>query len=151
MAPRQRDNGTLDLLSWQPPEPVRAFPAEKVRAASLRAAVAKAVSLALKECEQDREEIAVAIGEYLGEPCSKAMLDAYASEAREEHVINVVRFIALMHATGDRRLLQMLAEPFGLAVIDARYLPAIEDALLDDKIAELTQRRQFARRKWKGV
>lgn len=148
---RRRDGDTLDLLSWKPPEQVQAFPAEKVRAANLRAALAKAVSLALKECEQDREEIAAAMGEYLGEPCPKSMLDAYASEAREEHVINVVRFLALMHATGDRRLLQLLAEPFGLAVIDARYLPAIEDALLDDKIAELTQRRQHARRKWKGA
>ncbi|MBF5095298.1 DNA transposition protein [Azospirillum sp. INR13] len=148
---RRRDTQTLDLLAWQPPEPVRAFPPEKVRAASLRSAVAKAVSLALKECGRDRDDVAQAMGEYLGEACPKTMLDAYASEAREEHVINVVRFIALMHATGDRRLLQLLAEPFGLAVIDARYLPAIEDALLDDKIAELTQRRQFARRRWKGA
>lgn len=151
MAPRQRDNGTLDLLSWVPPEPVKAFAPEKVRAHSLRATLAKAVSLALKECGRTRDAIAEAVAEYLGEACPKSMLDAYASEAREEHTISVVRFIALMHATGDRRLLQMLAEPFGLAVIDARYLPAIEDALLDDKIAELTQRRQFARRKWKGA
>lgn len=151
MSRQRRDAHTLDLLSWQPPETAEAFPAEKVRASTLRAAMAKGVALALKECGRSRDEVAEDISAYLGEPCPKNMLDAYASEAREEHVINVVRFLALVHATGDHRLLQMLAEPFGLAVIDARYLPAIEDAMLDDKIAEMTQRRQLARRKWKGA
>jgi hypothetical protein len=149
---RQRgDTRTLDLLAWKPPETVQAFPVEKVRAASLRAGIAKGVALALKECGRTREQVAEQIGEYLGEACPKNMLDAYASESREEHVINVVRFLALVHATGDKRLLQMLVEPFGLAVIDNKYLPAIEDAMLDDKIGELTQQRQLARRKWKGA
>lgn len=150
MARQRADRHTLDLLSWQPPEPTKAFPAEKVRAASLRAMVAKAVSLALKECGKPRETVVEEIAEYLGETVSKNVLDAYASESREDHVINVVRFLALVHATRDYRLLQMLAEPFGLAVIDERYLPAIEDAVLDDKITELQQRRQLARRKWRG-
>jgi hypothetical protein len=147
----RRDRNTLDLLAWAPPTPTQAFPPEKVRAASLRAQVAKAVALALRECGKAREQVAEDVSEYLGEPMPKTMLDAYASESREDHVINVVRFLALVHATRDYRLLQLLAEPFGLAVIDSRYLPAIEDAVLDDKIAELTQRRQLARRKWKGA
>ncbi|WP_029009366.1 hypothetical protein [Azospirillum halopraeferens] len=150
MARRPHDPHTLDLLSWTPPEPTRAFAREDIRAASLRSMVAKAVSLALKECGKSREEVAEEIGAYLGEPCSKPMLDAYASEAREDHVVNVVRFLALIHATGDQRLLQMLAEPFGWAVIDQKYLPAIEDAMLDAKIDELTQRRQLARKRWRG-
>lgn len=150
MAPRQTDERTLDLLSWQPPEPVAAFAPEQVRAASLKAALAKGVSLALKECGLDREAAAEAISDFLGERVSKDMLDAYASEAREDHVINVVRFQGLLHATGDRRLLQMLAEPMGWAVIDKRYLPAIESALLDEKIAELGQRKALAQRAMRG-
>ncbi len=150
MAARRRDDRTLDLLAWQPPEPVVAFLPEQVRAASLKAALAKGVSLALKECGLDREAAAQVISEFLGERVSKDMLDAYASEAREDHVINVVRFQALLHVTGDRRLLQMLAEPMGWAVIDKRYLPAIETALLDEKINELSQRKALAQRAMKG-
>jgi hypothetical protein len=151
MAPRARDTQTMDLLAWEPPSPVASFPVNQVRAASLRASIAKAVAATLKECGRGREEVAAEISAYLGEPCSKGMLDAYSAESREEHVINVVRFLALVHATRDYRLLQLLAEPFGLALIDARYLPAIEDAVLDDKITELTQRKTLARKRWKGA
>lgn len=150
MAPR-RDDRTLDLLSWQPPEPVRAFEPEIVRAASIRAMLAKGVSAALKDCGRSRDDVAEVISGYLGEKCSKDMLDAYASEAREEHVISLPRFLALIHATGDQRLLQMLAEPFGLAVIDAKYLPAIEDSMLAAKIDELKTRQKMARRRWEGL
>ncbi|AUN31274.1 DNA transposition protein [Niveispirillum cyanobacteriorum] len=149
MAPR-RDSNTMDLLSWQPPAAPAAFAPEVVRAATLRATLAKGVGAALKESDKGREVIALEMGDYLGEVVPKSMLDAYASESREEHVISLVRFIALIHATRDYRLLQLLADQFGLAVIEARYVPAIEQAVLDDKIAELTQRRNVANKKWRG-
>lgn len=152
------DDKTLDLLAWEPPSTTVSFPEDQVRAASLRATVARAVSLSLKDCAKSREDVAAEISEYLGEPVGKNILDAYASEAREDHVINVVRFMALIHATGDVRLLQMLAEPFGLAVVEQRYLPAIEEAMTADAIEELSakiealsKRQQLARRRWKGA
>lgn len=150
MARQRHDNKTLDLLGWQPPAPVKRFAEEKVRAATLRGAIAKAVSVALKECGKDRDQVAQEMTDYLGEEVKRTILDAYASEAREDHVINLPRFIALMHATGDQRLLQVIAELFGLAVIPQRYLPAIEEAILADKIEELQQRHRMARRTWKG-
>lgn len=149
MAPR-RDTNTMDLLSWQPPSAPAAFAAEVVRAASLRATLAKGVGAALKESDKGREVIASEMGDYLGEIVPKSMLDAYASESREEHVISMVRFLALVHATRDFRLLQMLAEPFGMAVVEARYLPAIRQAVIDDKIAELKIMREVENRKWRG-
>lgn len=152
------DNQTLDLLNWEPPQTATAFPEDKVRAASLRAQISKAVALALKDCGKSRDEVAEEIGEYLGEACSKNILDAYASESREDHVINVVRFMALVHATGDVRLLQMLAEPFGMAVVDKQYLPAIEEAAtgaqieaLQAEIDKLAKRQQLARKRWRGA
>lgn len=151
MAPRTRDTNTMDLLSWQPPAAPAAFAADVVRAASLRATLAKGVGAALKESDKGRDVIALEMADYLGETVPKGMLDRYAAESSEEHVISLVRFLALVHATRDFRLLQLLAEPFGLAVIDARYLPAIEQAVIDDKIAELTQRRALANKKWRGA
>lgn len=146
-----RDPRTPDLFDWQPPAMLRAFPAERIRAAGVRASVAKAIGLALRECGRTREQVADEIGAYLGEDISKNMLDAYASESRADHVINIVRFLALVHATRDFRLLQLLAEPFGLAVIDDRYLPAIEDAMYAEQIETLSQRQRLARRRWRGV
>jgi len=67
---------------------------------------------------------------YLGEDVSENMLNAYASEARDEHIISLVRLIALIHATRDRRPLELIASMFGWAVIERRHLPAIGVELL---------------------
>lgn len=147
---RGQDRRTIDLFSWEPPSVVRSFDAAKVRAASLRAAMSKAVALALKESGKSRDQAAEEISAYLGEDCPKAALDAYSSEAREDHTINVIRFMGLLHVTRDIRLLNLLAEQFGWAVIPTKYLPAIEEAVLADKIEELQQRKNQARRTWKG-
>ncbi|HYG91175.1 MAG TPA: DNA transposition protein [Azospirillum sp.] len=148
---RSRDTRTYDLLAWEPPQPAKAFAPEKVRAASLRSMVCRAVAAALKECGKDRDQVAEEIGTYLGEPCAKTMLDAYASEAREDHTIPLIRFLGLVHATGDIRLLQVLANQFGWAVVPQKYLPAIEESIIADKIEELQQRRVLARKTWKGA
>jgi hypothetical protein len=149
--PRRRDNQTLDLLNWQPPAVVKAFPPEKIRAASLRALISKATALALKESGRERREVVQIMGEWLGEACTETMLNAFASEARENHVPSLVRFLGIAHATGDaQRMLQALADQFDLAVIPARYVPAIEDAMITDRLEELKQRQQLKRREWKG-
>lgn len=148
----RRDVFTSDLLAWKPPEPVKAFEPAEIRAASLRGMLAKLVSAVLKDADADRETIAARMSAYLGEEVSKNMLDAYASEARGEHVIPIVRLMALADATGDaQRIFQALTTLFRMSVIDDHWLPAIEDSMIDEKINELTQRRQAARRKWKGI
>jgi hypothetical protein len=148
----QRDDRTFDLLSWTPPVPVRAFEPEVIRAASIKAALAKAVSAALRDCGRPREELAAEMSAYLGEEVTRNMLDAYASEAREEHVITIPRLKALAHVTGDaQRLLQFLAADFGLIVVDRRYEAAINAALINDKIEELNQRLALEKRAMKGA
>jgi hypothetical protein len=145
------DNRTLDLLTWQPASPAKAFEPEKVRAASLRSILCRAIALSLKECGREREQVAEEIGQYLGESCTKAMLDAYASEAREDHTMPLVKFLGLIHATRDMRLLQILAQQFGWAVIPERYLGAVEEAVIAAKEEELGLMKRQARRRWKGI
>lgn len=140
MAPRHP--AQPDLLEWQPPETVVAFEPAHVRAATVAASIARAVAATLRDCGQPRDEVAERMSGYLGERVSKAMLDAYASEARREHAIPVTRLIALMHATGDRRLLQLIAEPMGWAVIERRHLPLIEVAAIREKEDELRRTRE---------
>lgn len=122
---RSRCHDTDDLLSWRPPQPVRSFAPERIRAASLAAQIARGVSEALRQAGRSRDQVAAEMSAYLGESVSANILDKYASEAAEEHVINLVRFAALIHATRSRELLQMLAEPFGWAVVEQRHVDAI--------------------------
>jgi len=149
MSRRPRHPDQLDLLCWAPSEPVVAFEPHTVRAGSLAASISKAVSQSLKTCGHSREKVAKHMSDYLAEQVSKAMLDAYASEARSEHIINVVRFIALIDATGDRRLLEFIAELFGWTVIERRYLPAIELAERQEKRAEMDREIEAVRRQLK--
>ncbi|MBK8157951.1 MAG: hypothetical protein IPK59_03895 [Rhodospirillaceae bacterium] len=65
--------------------------------------------------------------------------------------ITSIRFLGICHATGDaQRLLQALADHFDLAVIPTRFVAAIEEAILTEKIEELQQRKQLSRGRWKG-
>ncbi|MCA3359173.1 MAG: DNA transposition protein [Roseomonas sp.] len=141
-----RHPGQPDLLDWQPPEAVKRFPEEQVRAATFAARVSRAVAVALADADAEREAIAARMSSFLGERVSPAMLDAYASQAREDHRISVPRLMALLHATRDRRLLELLAEPMGWAVIDRRHLPLIEVAAIREHEDELRKRREYLMR-----
>lgn len=135
--------GQMDLLAWQPPQPVARFDPPRVRAASLPVQIGRAVAEALRDAAAAgicRDEVARRMGAILGTTISKSMLDAYASQAREEHTISLARFVALIQATGDRRLLQLLAEPLGWAVIDRADLARIELSDLREHADEIARR-----------
>ncbi len=133
MARTQGDNKTQDLLAWQPPEPVSKFDDDQIRAHSMHARIAKAISTALEECSFDREQIAERMGGYLDEKITINILNAYASQAREDHNISAVRFMALVHATQDWRLLQVLSDPFPVSIVDDRYIDVIQMAQIREK------------------
>ena len=135
-----------DLLDWQPPQPVQAFAAPEVRSSTLNGRITRAVAAALRGCELPREAVAAGMSEFLGRTVTKNMLDAYASEARDSHTIPLDRFLALVHVTQDRRLLELLAEPMGWAVIERRYLPLIDLATVREKHDDLQREMDALRR-----
>jgi hypothetical protein len=134
----------LALLEWQPPAPVSRFADDQVRAVTIANKLCRAISVALVESALPREEIAARMSDYLGTRISVNMLNAYASQGREDHVINVPRFMALLHATGDKRLLQLLAESFGWVVLERKYLTLIE-------LASVQEREEALRRQGKKL
>lgn len=137
MARKPRDARTPDLFDWRPTEPlVATYSPALVRGASLRARISRAVSVTLQDAERGRDEIASAMSAWLGEDCSRHMLDAYASEAREDHTISYLRLLALAQVTGDVRPLQLGAELSGHVVVDGKALPWIEVG----QLAELRRR-----------
>jgi len=147
----RRDARTMELLDWKPAEPAVRFDEHQVRGATLNARICRAMAVALDECGASRDEIAERMGEYLGETVSKHMLDAYVSEARDTHNINVIRFAALVHATRDWRLLSLLPELFGFAVVDDRYVSLIRATQMREKAAELDKLAEAEERRARGA
>ena len=150
----RRDPVTPDLFDdWAADDGVVGYgeaAAPASRAATLDSRIAKAVALALKDCELERSAIAWDMTRYLGgERVTVNMLNKYASEASEEHRIPLARFAALIHATKDYRLLSLLPELFGFAVVDRRYLPWIEYGQLSEVEGELRRRKDAALRQAK--
>ena len=123
----------LPLFDWEPPsDPVARF-GDAVRESSLRGKVCRSMKLAAEDSGKSREEIALAMADYLQEPVTKAGLDAAISEARDDHTINIVRFLAFIHATDDMRLLGLMAEQFDMIVVPAHYEHWVKAAQLREK------------------
>lgn len=151
MSRDRRDSQTLDLLNWRPAPVAVTYAGEEaldVRGATISARFAKAISKTLRECEKDRATIAKEISDYLGEAVTKTMLDAYASEARDSHNINLPRFAALVHVTGDNRLLSLLPEMFGFAVVDEKYTSIIELHLIEEHERDVAKRKASLQGQW---
>ena len=140
------DNRTMDLLAWEPAPIVEAFAPARVRCASLRAKIARAVSETMKDAAESREVLAAAMSAWLGEDVSENMLNAYASEAREDHSIPYLRLLALVHVTGDVRLLQIGAELMGHSVIEDKYLSWVDVGRLADHKETIDKEFNAARR-----
>lgn len=127
-----------DLLNdWSPPAATVRFSDAIVRAGTIAGRVCRAIAAALRDSELSRPEVAKSMSEFIGQDIPKNMLDAYASQGREDHTISLIRFIALLHATRDRRLLEMVAEQFGWSVIERRHLPMIELAQVQERMEDL--------------
>lgn len=151
MSPR-RDDKTLDLFTeWTPPAVAVRFDARRVLAVPLSQRISRLVAQTLRECTTPRAEIAQQLSEFLGEDVSENMLDRYASEADGTHNITLYRALGLLKVTEDVRLLGSELEPLGYAVIPAKYLAAIRDAMYQDAMEQLKRQQRVERAKWKGT
>ncbi len=147
----RNDHNTGDLLSWEPPEVVKRYDERRIKTATMRARIAHAVSETLTDSDKSREIIAEEMGAFLGGEVSKNMLDAYASEAREDHTISFVRLLALIHVTNDVRPLQVGAEMFGHLVVDDKFMKFIELGMMVERGEKLQRLNEDADKAIKGL
>ncbi|RWO83976.1 MAG: hypothetical protein EOS18_03780 [Mesorhizobium sp.] len=151
MAKARRDHPTLDLFrDYQPAPVVERFDAEAVQAWSLAGRLSKAVSLTLNEAKMSRAEIAKAMSEHLKDEVSKATLDAYASQAKEQHSISALRLAALASVTSDVRALNTLLEDAGMIVVPKKFEALIMREMADEAIERATRDRQAFDAQWKA-
>lgn len=94
--------------------------------AGYSAMVAASVGRMLRESRLDRPEIAKQMTAILAEPVSKAMLDAYASEAREGHNISASRWWALVAVTDRFDIADSIAKRAGARILSGDEIKAAE-------------------------
>ncbi len=120
-------------FTFEPPAPAR----RDADLAGLDRVVAASVAEALKFDPRSREEIAGAMSALLGETVTKMMLDAYASEARDQHNIPAHRFLALIAVTEHFELLDSAIRRIGAALLVGEELHAARLGHLLSRKSEL--------------
>ena len=99
--------------------------------------VAAGVSQAMQQDGRSRPELAGAMTSLLGEDISRFMLDAYASEAREQHNIPASRFFGLIAVTGGYDVLDACTRRIGASVLIGEEINTARLGHIDRQIATL--------------
>lgn len=119
--------------------------------AGLGAMIAAAVGAVLKEDSRSRYEIAGAVSALLGEEVSAQMLDAYASEAKDNHNIPMHRALALIAVTSRHDVLDALVRRIGAALVVGEEIILTELGNIDRQVAALKERRRTIETKAKPI
>ena len=82
----------LSLLDWAPVSPSVQFDERLVRSNTLSGRICRAVSTTLTDSQIDRPEMAARMSRFLGSQVGINALNGYASPAREDRMISLMRF-----------------------------------------------------------
>lgn len=129
-------------FTFEPPAPARSA----ADLAGLDRLIAAGVARSLREDDRSREEIAGAMSSLLGEEVTKFMLDAYASEAREQHNISAGRFLAFIAVTNRYDILDHVLRRIGAAALVGEEIVTARVGDLRARIAELSAELKSAER-----
>lgn len=132
--PKARSHPNQIAFAFDPPKPAT----HAAALAGLDARTARAVGEALNGDSRSREVIAAEMSVLLDEDVSKAMLDAYASPARDGHNISFARMLALVAVTKRHDLLDRELREIGAAVLVGEEIHTARLGHLKSRIAELT-------------
>lgn len=148
---KKRDAFSLDLFRDYQPEPVvERFADDQVKAWSLAGKLSKAIALTIDDSGMTREEISQAMSDMTKASVSKAMLDAYTSQAKEQNQISAVRLAALVAITGDARALNVLLEEAGLIAIPKKYEALLKRERARELRVLLEREEQAADAEWRA-
>ena len=137
---KPRTSADQFAFAWEVPQPAT----QPAALAGSDTQIARMVSEALKG--GDRGLIAARMSVLLDEEVSKAMLDAYASPARDGHNISFARTRALIAVTNRFDLLDRELRPIGAAVLVGDEIYTAEIGHIDSEITKLQQRRKDLQR-----
>lgn len=147
----KRDAFTVDLFrDYQPTPVVERFADDQVKAWSIAGRLAKAIAITMEESAMSRDEIAQQMSELTKTAISKATLDAYASQAKEQHQIPAARLAALVAVTGDARAVNVLLEEAGLIAIPRKYEALLKRERARELREQLEREERAADAEWRA-
>lgn len=117
-------------------------PRGEAELAGLGRVMAAIVAQALREDPRDRFAIGGAVTRLLGDEVTKSMLDAYASEARDDHNVSAARLFAIIAVTDRHDLLDLAMKRIGARVLVGEEILTAQLGHIDRQIAELTARKK---------
>ena len=110
--------------------------------AALERQISIAVSDILHAEPRSRTVIAAEMSDFLDDEVSRAMLDAYASQAREGHKVPMSRFFALVAVTNRHDVLDRLVRHIGGAVLVGEQIQTARLGDIDRRIEQLKKERR---------
>jgi hypothetical protein len=134
-------------FTFEPPVPARLA----ADLAGLDRVIAATVGRALKDDERSRPVIAAEMSALLDEITTPLMLDAYASEARDNHNISASRLLALIAVTDRFDLLDALVRRIGAALLVGEEIHTARVGHLRSRISALTAELKTAERQSKPI
>lgn len=149
-SPSTRCSPQLDLIDWlnalpAPELTLPALPADVSRRNSFYSRHIGVLKLALDG--RDRAEVADGMSRFLGDDTvTENYLNAAVSEARPSHVLNSVRYGALVHTTRDPRLVAVYADLIGHVVVPSTLVPFIRVGIALQEQEEAKRRLKTAQR-----
>lgn len=124
-------------FAFEPPQAASAPAA----LAGLERQICRATGTILNSDPRAREVIAAEMSVLLDEEISRAMLDAYASPAREDHRVIMSRFLALVAVTKRHDVLDQVIRPIGAGLLVGEEVMTARLGQLDVQIDRLTRER----------
>jgi hypothetical protein len=149
MKAKKIDMGQLDIFSLieelsRKQAEVAASPAIQGKA-SIDAAVRSLISDALKRCPLSRYEVAAKMSEILGTEITKAQIDAWSAESKENHRFPLVYIGAFCDATTNKSLGRYIAQLCGGHFIEGEDAVRLELGRIEEQKAELQKKEQAIR------
>jgi hypothetical protein len=142
MAKHKRDMETKDLFEgFEEVFPIRAPKMLIGRDTTLQGKIKRLISAMLRECSKSREVVAAEMAAMMDRPTfSKAMLDAYSAESREDHQMSLDKFIVMVRATGQMWVWDDLLKDEGLTVLYGEEAVLAERGRIRQEIEALRRR-----------
>ncbi len=145
---------TMEALFAPPPRPIPAAVGSLDIALRLRDTLAEVLHEATDPQtgkRMDRFAVAAALSRLSGRDVSKHMLDRYTAPSADDWRFPAELIPALVKATGDRRLLQLLAEHCEARVVVGAEVWEAELGRIDNLEKELAERKAHARKMAKAL
>jgi hypothetical protein len=111
----------------------------------IETAVKELITAALKKTPLSRHEVAAEMSRKLDKEITKAQIDSWSAESKENHGIKVAVLNAFMESTGDKTILHLLCENAGGYFIEGEDALYTELGKIEQMKKELSEKEKLVK------